>query len=254
MLDKHELDFFLKKVNDIAYIQCNGKQKTLTEETLIKSFMDNDLDIYNLYCTSIIDNVFMDFYYLTEDFNVPLRVNTLPVEYLIDEIKKGLKLEEEVFYFNGDINDLLFLVEKRWYISFFNDNYFLLDKRKRRKAFRNAYTCIEDGFSRINNSIMEDSFILDDKEKTEILEQLSSLPDTLTVYRGQGTKSTPLNVAKSWTLDLKTAIFFANRWSNDGKVYKAKIKKENILYYTNDRNEQEIILNFPLLYDIEEEN
>jgi hypothetical protein len=70
----------------------------------------------------------------------------------------------------------------------------------------------------------------------------NQLPETLTVYRGlQGSKAKLRGL--SWTLNLKIATWFANRFKLQGKVYSAQIKKKDIFFYSNERNEQECVLN-----------
>lgn len=73
--------------------------------------------------------------------------------------------------------------------------------------------------------------------------RLSELEESVTVYRGV----TPYNArnvkALSWTLDKAKAKWFANRFGQSGKVYKAEIGKQDILAFFMGRNESEIVLN-----------
>lgn len=74
-----------------------------------------------------------------------------------------------------------------------------------------------------------------DKEKKETTKQLN---DEVIIYRGVGDKSTPLNQAYSWTLDINVAYFFAYYYSNDNcKIYKAKVDKEKIIEYFAEEKE-----------------
>ena len=83
----------------------------------------------------------------------------------------------------------------------------------------------------------------------EELEMYGSFQDILTVYRGTGQKDNQ-HEALSWTLDKKTAEWFATRFSEHGYVYQAKIPKEHVFAFFNDRNEQEIVLDYRNLRDI----
>ena len=58
--------------------------------------------------------------------------------------------------------------------------------------------------------------------------------------------------ALSWTLSLDKAIWFATRWNNKGKVYRSLCKKEDILAYLSCRNEEEIVVDWHDLENIEE--
>lgn len=76
-----------------------------------------------------------------------------------------------------------------------------------------------------------------------------NLPDVLTVYRGIKPKGEVR--ALSWTLSKKKAEWFANRFQPDGVVYRAKIAKEHLLAYFNCRSEQEVVLDYRKLFNIE---
>lgn len=69
-----------------------------------------------------------------------------------------------------------------------------------------------------------------------------ALEDTVTVYRGV----TPYNAKNirtlSWTLDRKTADWFAHRFGEEGTVYEAQIRKKHILALFTGRNESEVVV------------
>ena len=83
--------------------------------------------------------------------------------------------------------------------------------------------------------------------------RLVGLPDgdPITVYRGTSVANPDcanvMKAAVSWTTDLSTAVWFANRISNPntgngkGAVWQATIPRNKIIAYTQDRNESEII-------------
>ena len=50
--------------------------------------------------------------------------------------------------------------------------------------------------------------------------------------------------------DIKVARFFANRFNNNGRVYKGKVKKENIIDFLRDRSESEILVQYKYIYDV----
>lgn len=70
----------------------------------------------------------------------------------------------------------------------------------------------------------------------------NKLPEKLKIYRGLQDKRALIK-GLSWTLDLKKAKWFANRWEKQGEVYEAEIKKSDIYHFTNSRGEMEIIVN-----------
>ena len=79
---------------------------------------------------------------------------------------------------------------------------------------------------------------------------LELLPDEFTVYRGLMNKA-KVN-ALSWTLDKDKAIWFATRFNNKGKLYKATCKKKDILVYLSGRSESEIVVEYKKLTNVEE--
>ncbi len=90
------------------------------------------------------------------------------------------------------------------------------------------------------------SYIYSDEDK----EKLAKLPETFLVYRGlmKGAKKQAL----SWTLDPSRATWFAKRFGHNGKVYKATCNKKDILVYLSCRNEEEIVVDWRKLKNIEE--
>jgi len=84
----------------------------------------------------------------------------------------------------------------------------------------------------------------------EDLELLAGLPEEFYVYRGLMERAKLQ--ALSWTLDIGKATWFAKRFGHNGKVYKAKCKKKDILVYLSCRGESEIVVDWKKLKDIEE--
>lgn len=79
---------------------------------------------------------------------------------------------------------------------------------------------------------------------------IDNLPNEFFVYRGLMQEASVK--ALSWTLDIEKAKWFARRFNNEGKVYRAKCKKQDILAYLSCRNEDEIVVDWHKLKDIKE--
>ena len=71
----------------------------------------------------------------------------------------------------------------------------------------------------------------------------------VTIYRGVGSEEYRDGI--SWTLDREKAEWFATRFTEDGVVYSAKVKSNDILYYISDRGEKEVIVDPKKLIQIE---
>lgn len=105
------------------------------------------------------------------------------------------------------------------------------------EVFR-SYDTIIDIFTMINNPIHSA-----DKSETETF---NALPDRVKIYRGvYGEYLDDLNMGTSWTLKESTGKFFGRRFKELAEnVYlmQGVIDKKDILFYTNQRKEHEIIV------------
>ncbi len=72
---------------------------------------------------------------------------------------------------------------------------------------------------------------------------LESFGETVTVHRGVTSYNAKNVKALSWTTDKERAEWFAHRFGECGTVYRAQIRKRNILAFFIGRNESEIVLN-----------
>lgn len=94
-----------------------------------------------------------------------------------------------------------------------------------------------------------DKKVLMDEEEYKYYE---SLPQTITAYRGVSIGRNPKGL--SWTCNLETAKWFANRFNRNGEegyVQSVTIDKSCVLAYFNGRNEDELVLDILSKDDIE---
>ena len=79
--------------------------------------------------------------------------------------------------------------------------------------------------------------------------------EVITVYRGCGSPIKTVGEGISWSTNRKVAEFFANRCTVKrgvtGRLYEAKIHPEDIIAYTNAREEQEV-MQYRKVFDIKE--
>jgi len=73
---------------------------------------------------------------------------------------------------------------------------------------------------------------------------IKHLPNEMTVYRGGEPDGF------SWTLSRETGEWFSQRFGQDLPLCSMKVKKEDILFFTNDREESEVIV-FPTTQQVE---
>lgn len=83
-----------------------------------------------------------------------------------------------------------------------------------------------------------------EEQKKKTAEKLRKFPDTVTVYRGEGSKSTPYTQSFSWTVSYKAACFFACRLPSDedSTIVSAEVSKDDIIEFFPERNEAEVII------------
>lgn len=113
------------------------------------------------------------------------------------------------------------------------------------RLFFSYYFISDYGFNKLSSTTMEKILAAKRPEdQAEIDKQLENLPETLTVYRGGSNDvSTSPSEAYSWTIDAKTASFFACRLGNDGAyIAKTAVLKKDIINCCLDGREKEVIV------------
>ena len=82
-------------------------------------------------------------------------------------------------------------------------------------------------------------------------DEKNSLPDVLKVYRATESSPRKAKWEYSWTINLQCAGFFAARRDPHIKIMEGEIKKADIIAYTNERHEFEVI-QYGKVYNIKE--
>ncbi len=124
----------------------------------------------------------------------------------------------------------------------------LLEEKRQIKdlfsLFQACYVSTDFGaavISRENLKRVMDS--MTDEEQKELQERKKNLHDVLTVYRGEGMKSTSYENAYSWSLDVNAALFYAVRFGEQqSRILAAEVKKEDILCFGSDGDSEVLIL------------
>jgi hypothetical protein len=157
-------------------------------------------------------------------------------------IRKQEKLKE--FEKDKEFECYLFLIEKPFRVKFFSD----LVKHNKIKKFSKKYWRILSSLWTGSENIFQNKELWDDllKDKTNShffmskkdLNFFNSLENEFIVYRGY----THWENGYSYTLDKEKAVWFANRFGQNGKVKEMLVKKEDVFAYTNSREENEIII------------
>lgn len=73
--------------------------------------------------------------------------------------------------------------------------------------------------------------------------KLTDLPAEFPIYRGEKFRNRPKFIPRiSWTKDRDTACWFATTFSIDPIVMKATARREEVIFYSEGRNEYEVVL------------
>lgn len=157
----------------------------------------------------------------------------------------------------NSIYDIILLLNPAYQMNFlrltyqyFHDNKLLADVLKNCWTYQEFPNWTERGRSLLT---IKKLFRLSKKYimNSDELKTYNSLPNKVTIYRGQTYEGKYYN-ALSWTLSYDKALWFAKRFSSNGHLYKATIEKEYIYAYLNDRGEQEVIVDYTRLEAITE--
>lgn len=111
--------------------------------------------------------------------------------------------------------------------------------------FLDLYRTSDFGFSSLSENGLQKVFTgKSQKQKQDTEKKLSSLPDVVTIYRGEGSKSTPYEKSFSWTTSYKAACFFACRIPSleNSRIITAHINKSDIIEYFPDDEEKEVLV------------
>ena len=112
-------------------------------------------------------------------------------------------------------------------------------------AFLSVYTLCNTGAHLLGDKALGRlAMCKSEKQKQETARKLMQFPgNTVTVYRGQASQSTPFEKACSWTTDINKAYFFASwRSAEDSRILTGMVRKDMILDFIDDRNEKEILV------------
>jgi hypothetical protein len=207
--------------------------------------------------------------YATGDWLAPFCYYDFPVLWVIDvlddnyweTLKLGKHIPEFEFELKSRIDQkefksLLTLLHDRSKVLIFNKIYWMVPNEERFEFWYDFYIRLDYGHSFIDNKIFKDAF----EHKPELQKQMLTRyldylekGDFITIYRGEGENSIHHDESLSWTLSMTVAGFFATRYESKsgGRIYKGKVRKKDILMYSDDRNEDEVIVDPKYVMDVE---
>ncbi|WP_297516621.1 hypothetical protein [Flavobacterium sp.] len=170
-------------------------------------------------------------------------IGMMPNSYYNNQLmRKKERLKE--FENNKEFESYLFLIEKPFRVTFFSD----LVKQHKIKKLSKKYWKILSSLWTGSENIFQNKELWDDllKDKSNShyfmskkdLKFFNSLENEFIVYRGYSHWEN----GYSYTLDKERAIWFADRFGQNGFVKERLVRKEEVFAYTNSREENEIII------------
>ena len=156
-------------------------------------------------------------------------------------------MEDEID--KGDLHKIHFLIRAPYRLAFIKQCEQYLSEKDFAGLLADAWVSSENPNQDANCSISclikmfkrcNKKYLMQEKD----YEVYKSLPDTFNIYRGVAVGRNPKGL--SWTQNLETAKWFANRFNRGtkkGYVQMGIAKKEHVLAYFNTRNEDEIVYN-----------
>lgn len=165
-------------------------------------------------------------------------------EFALPMLKMNQIFQEK--FNEGDFTMMFFPEWNTFAIDYFIRLYEQIPKERRWEVFEMIYTYANYGFSLFPEHVLSDVFLhANTAESVELLTKEGHVnrDGFLTVYRGEGLRSTPVENSHSWTLSRDVAFRFANHFGQ-GRVYKAHILVEKVISYQFERDEAEVLVNY----------
>lgn len=166
-------------------------------------------------------------------------------------------LDRPISINNIDLYTIIQNINPKYRLYVFSKISNLLNSDDYCSGLKYAYTKTKD--INTNDSALSLDEILDlfrkaDKKKLMGIDyrRWKKFQDIIVIYRG--TSKTENKNAISWTIDRNIAIWFYKKYNSVGTVYKAKIKKDDIIcFFDKDAcNEKEVIINYKNILSLEE--
>lgn len=170
-----------------------------------------------------------------------------------DKLKKLIEQIENHIDNAKSFESILYMISQPYQLFFFNLNKGFLSEKTYNDCLKSIWLLTEFPNADKNVSVHESldlfkktntNLIMTHKEKIK----LKSLPDEVIIYRGTHKKNN--SKALSWTDDYDRALWFAKRFDSNGYVLKASIKKSDIIACFDERNENELIVDFNKIYNL----
>lgn len=206
------------------------------------------------------ENTFPNYFYFNKFTYVPIwKLDKESLDLMrINELIEQTDSRMNNWIQKNDFHSIFSYVEKKMKIPLYVKHFDEIPFDQKYDVFRQIYRNSEYGFHDFDPELLEqifDSRSLS-KEWEQDMQELRSLADKdgfITIYRGEGERSQPIEEALSWSLSKDMAIFFATRFAPTGILYEGKIEVDDVLDYMHNRDEEEVLVEPSAVKDIHKE-
>lgn len=111
--------------------------------------------------------------------------------------------------------------------------------------FTDIYRSTDYGFGVFDKGDLKKVFAgKSEEQKAKTAAMLANFPDKVTLYRGEGSKSTPYKQSFSWTTSFRAACFFACRLpsAENSRIITTEVTKSDIVEYFPQSSEKEVLV------------
>jgi hypothetical protein len=162
-----------------------------------------------------------------------------------EQIEKNDEYTAELIKEQKFIQLFSFLNEKILF-SAYETVFNLIPDNQKYNLFLSIYTRLDYGFSDRHPAFVRHVFSFkasaEHQIKRELLLPFCDEDETLLVYRGEAGGSAHHDQSFSWSLNFKTACFFASRFGNFGQIVTANVHVNHVIDFVQHRNESEVLI------------
>lgn len=220
--------------------------KINVDQQTIEAYCDHfDIDINHVYFTSVANQPFV--YY---KFPIFAQIITFHVS----EESTPYDIDRQISYVQKAYNErkwenYLLATEGCCSMMIFLKLFPMLPAKNKYQFLKDFYVQQYHGHTMLTNDMWKEAL---ENRPADYKIELPSEQDVYTIYRGVGSKSASMEDTLSWSIDGHTAFKFAYRDLSNSVIYEAKVKKEHIIDYIDDRNEQEVLVLPKHVFDVKE--
>lgn len=167
------------------------------------------------------------------------------------------ELKETILYIN-DFSVLWMMIGDNWKLTYLKYAIDYFEDSEFAEYLADAWVLAENPNNDVNCSLdllikwfrrAEKKSLMTEKD----YHTWTNIPHSMKIYRGVGVNRNEKGL--SWTNDVDTAIWFANRFNHGeerGILLEAVVDKENVLAYFNTRGEKEVLVDYKKIKSIKE--